>query len=124
MAKKETREEHPEKSAEHRAQESIAQLQIIEQNLQSLLMQKQAFQFEANETSSALDELKKAKPNTEVFKIVGSLMFRSDKNDLEKDLQRKMDIINLRLKTIEKQEEELKNNLLSHRDEILKTLKK
>ncbi|MGB9707785.1 MAG: prefoldin subunit [Candidatus Pacearchaeota archaeon] len=101
---------------------SLAQLQISEQALQNLLLQKQVFQFEFVETNNALEELKKTNQE-EVFKIVGSLMIKANKSDLEKELERKKDIINLRLKAIEKQETELKNKLLRHRDALLKQIK-
>lgn len=124
MSKKEQKPESKEQRQERASESSMIQLQLVEQALQGLLMQKQAFQFEYMETNNALEELKKTKADGEVYKIVGSLMFKSNKAELEKELERKRDVINLRLKTIEKQEEELKNKLLSHRDDLLKSLKK
>jgi len=121
MTKKETKHEPKQ---ERVSENSMIQLQLIEQALQGLMMQKQAFQFEYIETNNALEELKKTKADGEVYKIVGSLMFKSNKIELEKELERKRDVINLRLKTIEKQEEELKSKLLSHRDELLKAMKR
>jgi prefoldin beta subunit len=103
-------------------EEAIAQLQMSEQALQNILMQKQAFQMEIVETESALEELKKTKDG-EVFKIIGSIMRKTEKQNLDKDLTRKKDILNLRMKSIEKQEEEFKNKLLKQRDLILKSLK-
>ena len=38
-------------------QEKIQQLQMMEQNLQQILLQKQAFQFELNETENAGKEV-------------------------------------------------------------------
>ena len=38
-------------------QEEIMQLQILEQNLQNILIQKQNFQIQLNETENALKEL-------------------------------------------------------------------
>ena len=104
-------------------QESVLQLQLVEQAMQNVLVQKQALQIELMETSNALEELKKAKQD-DVYKIVGSLMFKSNRQELEKELERKRDIINLRLKTLDKQEQELKDKLIGHRNELLKTLKK
>lgn len=123
MSKKETKE--IKESAEHkeqREQETIAQLQLSEQALQNILLQKQLFQFEFIETNSALEELKKTKAE-DVYKIVGSLMIKSHKTELEKELERKKDILNLRLKAIEKQESELKNKLLKQRDILLKQIR-
>ncbi len=104
-------------------EQGLAQLQLSEQNLQNMLLQKQMFQFELIETTSALEELKKS-DNDEVFKVVGSLMFKSKKADLTKDLEKKKDILNLRMKAIEKQEESIKSKLLKTRGELLKSFKK
>ena len=45
----------------------IQEIQFLEQNLQNLLMQKQAFQMELSETQAALKELENS--GEEVFKI-------------------------------------------------------
>lgn len=80
----------------------IQELQILEQNLQNLLMQKQTFQIDLNEVASALSDLKKS--DDEVYKIVGGLMIRSDKTSLTSDLEEKKRILELRISSMEKQE--------------------
>jgi len=45
-------------------QKKIQELQILEHNLQNLMMQKQAFQLELNETVNALEEVKKKQKMT------------------------------------------------------------
>lgn len=111
------------KKEKARSEEGLAQLQLAEQGLQNLLLQKQVFQFELIEINNALEEMKKSNDG-DVFKVVGSLMFRSNKADLMKDLEKKKDILNLRIKAIEKQEEDIKNRLMKAREEVLKSLKK
>ena len=102
-------------------QEKIQHLQILEQNLQNLLMQKQAFQFELNETENALNEVKKTKED--VFKLVGSIMLKTSKEDIEKDLSQKKDILSLRTKSIEKQESQIREAAEKLREEVLKKIK-
>ncbi len=121
MAKK-AKEESGKDDAELAENTSLAQMQLSEQALQNLLLQKQVFQFEFMETTNALEELKKTKQE-EVFKIVGSLMIKANKPELEKEMERKKEVINLRLKAIEKQEQEFKNKLLKHRDIILRQIR-
>ena len=53
-------------------QEKIQQLQILEQNIQNILFQKQAFQFELSETENALKEVEKSQED--VFKLVGNIV--------------------------------------------------
>ena len=55
----------------------LQEMQILEQSLQNLLMQKQAFQMELAETQSALKEIEKS--GDEVFKVIGQLMIKTEK---------------------------------------------
>ncbi len=87
-------------------QQKISQLQILEQNIQNVLMQKQAFQQQIVELDNALDEVDKSKGA--VYKIVGNIMVNSDKESIKKDLTSKKDIVSLRIKSVDKQEQQLK----------------
>jgi prefoldin beta subunit len=99
----------------------IQELQLMEQNMQNLLLQKQAFQLEKNETENALEEIKKTKDG--IYKIIGQVMVKTTKSAIENDLKHKNDILNLRIKSIEKQEEAIKEQLLKKREEVMKKLK-
>ena len=103
----------PEKKDEKR----IRELQILEQNLQNILLQKQAFQIEQRETQAALRELEKS--GEEVFKIVGQLMIKTEKNAMKKELEEKLKIIDLRIKSFEKQEQVLSEKLEEIQKEVL-----
>ncbi len=64
-------------------QEKIQQLQIFEQNLQNLLLQKQAFQLELNETEHALKEVEKTRQD--IYKLIGQVMLKTSKTEIEKE---------------------------------------
>jgi len=98
----------------------IQQMQLAEQNLQNLLLQKQTFQLESSETEAALDELKEAKGD--VYKIVGGIMLKASKQQLEKELKRKHELLELRIKAIEKQERALQDQLAKTREEVMKKI--
>ena len=102
--------------------QKIQEMQLVEQNLQNILMQKQAFQMELSETQAALKEL--GKSGDEVFKIIGQLMIKTEKSKTEKELSEKEKLLNLRMKTLEKQEASLTEKIDSLRDEFLKSMKK
>jgi len=102
-------------------QEKIQHLQILEQNLQNLLMQKQAFQFELNETENALAEVKKTQED--IFKMVGQILIKASKEEIEKELSQKKDILSLRAKSIEKQESQIRETAEKLREEVLKKIK-
>ena len=89
----------------------------MEQNLQNLLLQKQAFQMELSETKAARREIEKA--GDDVFKIIGQLMIKSDKSQVKDELSNKEKLLELRLKSIEKQEIGLIEKIDSLRKDVL-----
>jgi len=99
------------------SEQEIQQLQMLEQNFQALMMQKQAFQMELNESKTALEEIEKSKDD--VFRVVGQIMIKADKKNLKKELSEKKDILNLRMKSIEKQEKEFMANIERIRNNIV-----
>ena len=82
-------------------EQGIQQLQLLEQNLQNFLLQRQQFQAQLIEVDSALEELKDKK---EAYKIIGNIMVKSSKTDLEKDLKKKKEILDLIFKVEEKRD--------------------
>jgi len=101
--------------------ENIQQLQIIEQNLQSFLMQKQQLQQEVFEIDSALKELETTE---ESYKIVGSVMVSAKKDDLVKDLNSQKEEIALRLDVLQQQEDKIKEKAESLRKDAMEDLNK
>jgi len=103
------------------AEQKISQLQMLEQGLQSFLSQKQNFQSQLVEIEAALEELSST---DEAYKIVGNIMVKSDKEELSKDLSSKKEMLEIRLKAIEKQETQLKEKATKLQEEVLKGMKK
>lgn len=101
--------------------EDLHKLQLMEQSLQQFLMQRQTFQAQLMEIDSALSELDKT---DKAYKIVGNIMVVSEKSELKKDLESKKEILNLRIKNLEKQEEKIKENASKLQAEIIKGMKK
>jgi prefoldin beta subunit len=102
-------------------QEKIRELQAYEQNLQSLLMQKQAFQMELSETDNALSEVSKS--TDDIFKMVGQIMIKTNKEKVEKDLKQRKELLTLRLKSIDKQEKEFTKLLDELKEDVMKKIK-
>ena len=102
-------------------EQKISQLQMFEQSLQNFLGQKQQFQVQLVEVESALNEL----DNTEkAYKIVGNIMVETDKSDLKADLESRKEMLELRIKTMEKQETQIREKASTLQSEILKKIKK
>jgi len=102
-------------------QKKIQGLQLIEQTFQNLLLQKQTFQVEVNETKTALDELGKAKGD--VFRVLGQVMVKADIGELEKEIKEKHDTLELRMKAIEKQELSLREEIERMRNDVMSKIK-
>ncbi|HLD00652.1 MAG TPA: prefoldin subunit beta [Candidatus Nanoarchaeia archaeon] len=101
--------------------ENLNQLQLLQQNLQNILSQKQQFEAQLVELDSALTELK---TTSQAYKIVGKIMIASSKEDLIKDLGEKKEVAGIRLKNLIKQEESLQQNIQSIQDKLMKEISK
>lgn len=86
-------------------QEKIQQLQLIEQNLNNFLQQRQHFQAQLVETESALKEIE---TSTETFKIIGNIMVKADNSKIKIELTEKKEKVELRIKSIENQENKMR----------------
>jgi len=101
--------------------QKIQEMQLLEQSFQNLILQKQAFQIELSETQSALKEIQTS--GDEIFKIIGQLMIKTDKSKIKEELLNKEKILDLRVKTIEKQEISLTEKLDVLREKVMKSIK-
>lgn len=101
-------------------EQKISQLQLFEQSMQNLMMQKQQFQLQLAEIESALKEIDSTDTT---YKIVGNIMALKKKEDLKKDLQEKKEVVELRVKNLDKQETQIKEKASGLQEEVLKTIK-
>ena len=99
-------------------QEQLAKLQQTQQNLQSILMQKQQLESEKLETEKALEELKKASDDELVFKHAGTIMIKSNKKDLIEELEEQVELAKTKASLLVKQEERLKTTLKEQETKI------
>ena len=104
-------------------QEQIGKMQQSQQNLQSILMQKQQVEMENVESDRALEELKKASDNDQVFKYAGSILIKSDKKSLIDELEEKKELSKTKSIVLAKQEERLKTSLQEQEQKIQEMLK-
>ena len=104
-------------------QEQIAKMQQSQQNLQSILMQKQQVEMENVESDRALEELKKASDDDQVFKYAGSILIKSNKKSLIDELEEKKELSKTKSTVLAKQEERLKTSLQEQEQKIQEMLK-
>ncbi len=102
--------------------EKIQQIQFLEQNIQGILMQKQSFQMEMNETISALKEIEKSKED--VYKVIGQIMIKLPREKIVEDLKNKEKILKVRIESLENQENSLNKQLNEIKEEVLSSINK
>lgn len=92
-------------------QEQLMKMQQTQQNLQSILAQKQQIDMDNMETDKALEELKKASDEDMVYKHAGTILIKSNKKDLISELEERKELSNTRSTVLAKQEARLKESL-------------
>jgi len=104
---------------DEQTQEKISQIQLIQQNLENFSMQRQQFQLQQTEIETALGEIENT---TTTYKIIGNIMVLTDKDKLKKELDEKKEMLNIRINTIEKQEDKLKVKFEELQQEVMKSI--
>ncbi len=101
-------------------EEDLGKLSAYEKNLQMYSQQKQQFQMQLIEVESALKELDTAK---ESYRIIGNIMVNSSVDELKKELSEKQEMFSLRIKSLEKQESKIKDNVQELQKKVMEGLK-
>ncbi|MDO5850860.1 MAG: prefoldin subunit beta [Methanobacteriaceae archaeon] len=92
-------------------QEQLNQFQQLQQQAQAIAMQKQAVETQLNESKKALKELAKSSDDNEVYKTAGSLLIKTTKKDANDELKETIETLEIRQKTVGKQEERITKKL-------------
>ncbi|MGQ9514236.1 MAG: prefoldin subunit beta [Thermoproteota archaeon] len=92
-------------------QEQLIRLQQMQQSLDALLLQKQQLELELSESESAMAELEKSAPGQNVYRQVGRILIRSDRDTLLNELKEKKELLTIRQTSLAKQEARLKEKL-------------
>jgi prefoldin beta subunit len=103
------------------SQEKIGKLQLMEHNIHNLEQQRQQMQAQLFELESAIAALGEAKT---AYKIVGSVMVSTPPATALKELQQKKEVLDVRIQSVEKQEEKLRDSAKALQDEVMNSLKK
>jgi len=104
-------------------QEQLMKLQQSQQNLQSIMTQKQHLEMEKAETEKALEELKKIADGDAVFKHTGTILIKSTKQELIDELEEKQEMAKTRVIVLEKQEIRVKESLKEQESKITAAMK-
>lgn len=92
-------------------QQHAIRYQQIQMQLNQLIAEKNALEQELREINRALDVLKNIPADSEIYRATGHLLVRITKEDAEKELNERKELIELRIKTLDRQESLLRQQL-------------
>ena len=104
-------------------QEQLMKMQQDQQNLQSIMAQKKQVDMEKLEAEKALEELKKASNDENVYKHAGSILIKAKKEDLISELEEKQELAKTRASVLEKQKARLEVTLKEHEKKLNEMMK-
>jgi len=104
-------------------QEQLARLQQLQQTLQAVSTQKQQLEIESSETDRAMAELEKLGDQSVVYKSVGSLLLRSEKQTLMAELKERKELLGTRITVLGRQEERTKERLKELQEKLQERLR-
>ena len=103
-------------------QEQLIRLQQLQQTLQSVSAQKQQLDAELNETDKALAELEKSTDETPVYKSVGSILVKSNRQNLLTELKERKELLTTRVTVLGKQEDRTRERLKETQEKLQERL--
>ena len=103
-------------------QNKLIRLQQLQEQLRMVLAQKQSAELELREVSRVVDELSKLDEKETIYKSIGHVLVRTSKEDLLKELNERKEVLELRVKTLSKQEDYIQRQLEDLRKKIAESL--
>ncbi|MHC1631422.1 MAG: prefoldin subunit beta [Methanotrichaceae archaeon] len=103
-------------------QNQLAQVQQIQQQAQALLNQKNQIEMMLRETEAAIKELEASDKGAVIYKSVGEILFIANRTKLMDELKEKNDVLDLRLKTLTKQEERIQKRFTQLQEQLKQSL--
>lgn len=104
-------------------QERLLRFQQLQQTLQSVSMQKQQLELELTEVDQALSELEKLTDEAVIYKSIGSLLVKSERQKVMAELKERKELLNTRITVLGKQEERLRVQAKDLQDKLQQDLR-
>jgi prefoldin beta subunit len=101
----------------------LSQFQQTQQQAQALMAQKQQLELALRETERALEELGKLKEGATVYRSVGGILAQAERPEVEKQLKDRKETLDLRIKTVERQEGRMVKRMNEMREKLQEALK-
>jgi len=92
-------------------QNMIAQLQTVQQQLQMIVSQRVQLEGALKEVENAIQEVEGVDEETPIFKSVGTVLVKSGRSEVLKELNERKETIEVRIRALSRQEEKLRERL-------------
>ncbi len=94
-------------------QEQLLRLQQLQQTLQAVIAQKQQLNLENSEIDQALNELVKMDDKSVIYKSIGSLLVKSERQKVMGELSERKELLNTRILVLTKQRSRMEERMKS-----------
>jgi len=99
----------------------VLQLQQYQQQAQTIILQKQQIETQLTDVMSALESLEETK-DKDVYKAVGPILAKMKAKDVKKELDDRRETLELRIKTLTRQEGKVNEKVTELSDKVTKLL--
>ena len=100
----------------------LAQWQQLKRQIEAVSRQRLQVEAMLRDTESALEELEKLDDDALIYKSVGEILVRTSKEKAKAELSEKKETFDLRLKTLERQEERMQKRFQQIEQQIREAL--
>jgi len=104
-------------------QEQLLRLQQLQQTLQAVISQRQQLELENSEIDQALAELVKMDDKSLIYKSIGSLLVKSEKQKVIGELSERKELLNTRILVLSKQRSRMEERMKSLQRTVQERLK-
>ena len=104
-------------------QQRLLRLQQLQQTLQGVMAQKQQLTLQLNEAEQAASELEKMDETAVVYKSIGALLVKSEKEKVTAELTERKELLKMRVDVLAKQEERLRTQAKELQEKLQQDLR-
>ena len=104
-------------------QQRLLRLQQLQQTLQGVMSQKQQLELQLTEVEQAVTELDKLDEAAVIYKSIGALLVKSEKNKVTTDLSERKELLKMRVDVLAKQEERLRTQVKDLQEKLQQDLR-
>ena len=104
-------------------QQRLLRLQQLQQTLQGVMAQKQQLEMQLTEVEQAVSELEKLNETAVIYKSIGALLVKSEKDKVTAELTERKELLKMRVDVLAKQEERLRTQAKDLQEKLQQDLR-